>query len=265
MNGKGMAAWSVMTGKELLELVRSFKLIWVPLVFILLGVMQPVTSYYMPILLEKAGNLPDGTVIEIPLPSGSQVLADTLSQYGVMGMLILVLAFMGIVSGERNSGAASILMVKPISILSYIGSKYAAMLLLAWGSLLAGYLASWYYTWLLIERVDFAPFMYSYLIYSLWLAFAMAATVWFSTLLRSAAGAAFSALGLAVLLSLLAGLMPKYFGWSPGALPGYAYQAVTGEISQASRFGWSVGVTLLLAAISLPGSAWLLRRSSSID
>lgn len=264
-----MSAFKLMTlvRKEWLELLRSFKLIWVPLVFALLGIMQPVTSYYMPIIIEKAGNMPDGTVIEIPVPSGAQVLADTLSQFGVIGLLILTLAFMGAVSGDRNSGAASLVLVKPISFASYILSKWIGMMTLSWGALLVGYGASWYYTWLLIEPVELAPFLLSYALYGLWFTFVLTATLVFSTLLRSAAGAAFSSLGLAMLLSMLSGLIPKYMGWSPGSITGFAYtaaQSLDGFDATVS-FGWSLAVTILLIIAGLAGSAALLRRQPALD
>ncbi len=107
----------VMVQKELLELVRSYKLLWVPLVYLLLGIMQPVSTYFMPVILEQAGSLPEGTVIEIPKPLGSEVLAQTLQQFGTLGVLVLVLVCMGTVSGERNNGTASLILVKPISVL----------------------------------------------------------------------------------------------------------------------------------------------------
>lgn len=255
----------VMFQKEMLELVRSFKLIWVPLVFIVLGILQPVTSYYMPIILEKAGSLPDGTIIEVPLPSGAEVLAATLQQFGTMGVLVLVLVFMGVVSSERNSGAASLILVKPISTFAFISSKWLAMLLLSLASLLLGYAASWYYTGLLFDVVPFTLFGGSFLVYGLWLSFVMAIILLFSTLLRSAAGAAFSTLGFAVILSLLAGMFPKYLGWNPGALSSFAYQTVMQNISNTARFGWSVALTLILIAAAVAGSVWLLRRSPAVD
>ncbi|MBH5320164.1 ABC transporter permease [Paenibacillus sp. GSMTC-2017] len=255
----------VLLRKELLELLRSYKLIWVPLVFIILGIMQPVTNYYMPVILEKAGNMPVGTIIEIPKMSGVQVLTGTLSQFGTIGSLILVLAFMGIVSGERNSGAASMILVKPITFGAYITSKWTSMLIMSWGSLFAGYSASWYYTWQLFEWVDVKPFMTSYVLYSLWFSFVLTIALLFSSMLRSAAGAAFTTLGISILLSLLAGLLPKFLGSSPGALSGYAYEAVSGSISNSSGLGWTIGITLVFIILSLMCSVTLLRRTPALD
>ncbi|RJE87748.1 ABC transporter permease [Paenibacillus sp. 1011MAR3C5] len=263
----GGSVFLTLLGKECLELLRSFKLIWVPIVFAVLGIMQPVLSYYMPIIIEKAGNMPEGTVIEIPPAVGAQVLADTLSQFGVMGLLILSLAFMGIVSGERNNGASALVLVKPVSYTSYILSKWLSMMLLTWGSLLIGYAAGWYYTWLLIDFVDVVPFLLSFVLYGLWFTFVLTVTLLFSTILRSAAGAAFSSLGAAVLLSMLAGLMPKYMGWSPGALSALAYQAVISQemlhIQPASW--WSIITAMIAIAALLAGSVFLLKRAPARD
>ncbi|RIX50753.1 ABC transporter permease [Paenibacillus nanensis] len=262
-----MSAVKLMTlvRKEWLEQLRSFKLIWIPLVFALLGIMQPLTNYYMPVIIEKAGNMPEGAVIEMPVPSGAEVLAGTLSQFGMIGLLILALAFMGAVSGDRNSGAASLVLVKPVSFLSFILSKWLGMMTLLWGALLIGYAASWYYTWLLFETVDFAPFLLSYVLYGLWFTFILTAVLLFSTLLRSAAGAAFSALGLALLLTALSGIAPKYMGWSPSSLTGFAYEAVQGGFDASASFGWSIGVTILLIAAGIAGSSALLRRQPALD
>lgn len=255
----------VMVQKELLELIRSFKLLWVPLVFVLLGIMQPVSMHLMPLLLEKAGNLPQGAVIAIPKPQGAEVLAQTLQQFGTLGVLILVLVCMGAVSGERNSGAASLILVKPISFLSFIGSKWTAMLLLSWFSLSVGYLASWYYTVLLIGEVSIIGVGKSLLIYGLWLTFVVTLTLMFSTLLRSPAAAAFSTLGGAVVLTLLAGIFPKQLGWSPGALSGFAYHMVNKGLIYDNRFGWAILSSILLITAALAASVWILKRSPAVD
>ncbi|WP_082198533.1 ABC transporter permease [Bacillus sp. FJAT-26390] len=257
--------FTVMVQKELLELVRSYKLLWVPLVFILLGIMQPVSTYFMPIILEKAGSLPEGTVIEIPMPNGSEVLAQTLQQFGTLGVLVIVLVCMGTVSGERNSGTASLILVKPVSVLSFISSKWTAMLLLTWGALTLGYFAAWYYTALLFDEVSFSKMIGSLLIFGLWLSFLVTLTILFSALLRSPAAAAFTALGGAVALTLLASLFPEQLGWSPGALSGFAYASVSSGIVNVSRFGLAVTLTIIGIAAAVALSAWVLRRSSAVE
>ncbi|MDQ0255837.1 hypothetical protein J2S74_003221 [Evansella vedderi] len=78
---------------------------------VLLGVTQPITSYYLPDILKNFGGLPEGSLLEFPLPTGPQVLAETLGQFSQIGFLVLVLAFMGTVAGERNTGSSIMVLV----------------------------------------------------------------------------------------------------------------------------------------------------------
>src|SRR5690606_11651471 len=110
---------TVLFKKEWIEMTRNFKILWIPLVFILLGIMQPVTSYYLPEIIKAAGELPEGAVFEIPMPTPQEVLVQTFGQYSQIGILVLVLAFMGIVAAEKNSGVSDIILVKPVSFANY--------------------------------------------------------------------------------------------------------------------------------------------------
>lgn len=172
-----MTQWTVLYQKEITAMVRNYKILWIPIVFILLGVMQPVSSYYMPEILDTFGGLPEGTILEMPTPTGAEVLMNVLSNYGMLGVLILVLSAMGIVSEEKQSGVAAMVMIKPVSYSSYILSKWAGLLTITFVSLLIGYVASWYYTSLLIETVAFERVFQSVVIYSIWLVFVVTLTL----------------------------------------------------------------------------------------
>ncbi|KHF33350.1 putative transmembrane protein YxlG [Paenibacillus sp. P1XP2] len=125
--------------KEMLEMGRSYKWLWVPLVFLMLGVMQPVMTRFMPEILKSAGNMPKGMTITIAPPSGEEVLAQTLGQYSSIGILILVLSVMTMISGERQSGVSQMIFAKPVSYASYAAAKWASMLSLVTASFALGY------------------------------------------------------------------------------------------------------------------------------
>ena len=114
-----MSQWLTLFQKEIFEMWRNFKWIWVPITFILLGVSEPLTSYYMKHILDSLGGLPEGAVIDIPTPTAGAVLASGLSQYTTLGVLIIVLSTMGIIAGERKSGVAAMILVKPVSYLFF--------------------------------------------------------------------------------------------------------------------------------------------------
>lgn len=223
-----MRQWVVLYKKEMREMCRNFKWIWVPLVFILLGIMQPVTFYFLPEILQGAGNIPAGSIIEMPLPSGGEVMMQTISQYGIMGLLIIVLSMMSVVSGERNSGVIELILVKPVSYTKFITAKWAGMLTITAVSFLLSYAGAWYYTEQLIGEVDFLAVIYSFLLYLLWLFFIVSITLLMSTLFRSMGATAFVTLGIVAILTICTGLFNKVMTLSPSRLSDFAGQWVMG-------------------------------------
>ncbi|AZN43198.1 ABC transporter permease [Paenibacillus albus] len=260
----GIRQWFVLYRKEQLELVRSYKLLWVPLVFILYGAMQPVMSYFLPDILAHAGNLPPGAVISIPKPTASEVMAQTLGQFNTIGLLILSLSVMGIISAERSSGLTSMILVKPISYLSFVAAKWAAMALLVIIAFAGGFGAALYYTTALFDSVDWLNSLYAYLLFSLWLCLAGSLTIFFSSWLRSGAAAAACSLGVAALLALTASAFPHALAFSPGMLPQLAYSQY-GAAASEGHLAASVATTIVLILALQFAASTLLRRRPSID
>ncbi len=224
---------------------RNFKLLWMPLVFILLGIMQPVTSYYLPQILETAGELPEGAVLNIPVPSSAEVLVGTLGQYSQIGVLILALGFMGIVAGERSSGVAGMILVKPVSFTSYITAKWLSAVLLAGISFFLGMIASWYYTTLLIGDIAFSTLLNGSFIYFIWLAFLITVTVLFSSFLKSSGIVAFVTILTAILLSAITSLLSKWMIWSPARLSGHSHSILMTDTT-GEHFVLALTVTIAL-------------------
>lgn len=258
-----MTLWMRLYAKEMLELRRSMKWLWVPAVFVLLGMMQPVSSYYMPQILDAAGGLPEGTVIEIPPPTGPAVLIETLSNFGTIGLLVLVLAFMGTVSAERSSGAAALVLVRPVPFPSYVTAKWAALLTLTWASLALGIGAAWYYTDALIGPVAAAHLVPAALAYALWLAFAGAAVTAFSAALKSPGAAAFLTLLSIIALSVLAGTLRAWMEWSPAQLPAQA-ASMLAEGQWLSALGWNIATAAAGIALLLAGASAAVKRHATV-
>ncbi|GIO70337.1 hypothetical protein NYE48_14235 [Paenibacillus sp. FSL M7-1455] len=230
--------------KEMLEMGRSYKWLWVPLVFLMLGVMQPVMTRFMPEILKSAGNMPKGMTITIAPPSGAEVLAQTLGQYSSIGILILVLSVMTMISGERQSGVSQMIFAKPVSYVSYAAAKWASMLSLVTASFALGYGGAWYYTVQIIGAVEAGAVVKAGLFYLLWLWFAGALTLLVSSLLDPAPGIAFVSLGAALLLSMASGWLPRYTVYSPGSLPQISAQ----WLEPAGEAKGAVGAALLCLA-----------------
>lgn len=230
-----MKQWSVLLKKEILEMARNFKWIWVPLTFIIIGINQPISSYYLPEIIDSLGGLPEGTVIKIPDPSAEEVLIKGLSQYTTIGVLIIILITMGILAGERKSGVAAMILVKPVSYASFVTAKWTGGLLLIFLSFFAGFTATWYYTGVLYDWVDVGLSFQTFLFYLLWLIFVITVTLFFSSALLSAGMAGFLAIAVTMIVSLISSSFSYWLKWSPSRLTAEANNLLlTGEFSKSA-------------------------------
>ncbi|MFC5406893.1 ABC transporter permease [Cohnella soli] len=252
-----MNVMSVLLLKEWRESLRTAKWIWLPAVFLLLGLIQPITVKFMPDILSSAGSLPEGTIIQIPIPKPGEVLAKTLGQYDTIGMLAICLAFMGTISGEKRSGTAAWILVKPTSPYAYVLAKWMMHSLLVVVSFALGYGGAWYYTLLLIGEPDSVAALSSMLLYIGWLLFGVTSTIAFSAIIRSPAGAAFTAFGFVTALQIVQATLKPKLDWLPSGLNAAAASRLT-----AGSVTW--GTAAFAAAICIAALLLLaVRRSSS--
>ncbi|MGF9888833.1 ABC transporter permease [Priestia megaterium] len=245
-----MNTFGVLFKKELHELFANGKGIWLPISLILLGITQPLTNYYMPQIINMAGNLPKGAIIQLPTPTGQEVMQGVLSQYSTIGTLLIVLASMNMISNERQNHAAVLVMMRPVSIIQYIMSKWAAQIALVIGSTFISYIAAWYYTNLLFSYVDWTHMVVSFLLYSLWLIFILSVLVAAGTFLLQSGGIAGVSILIIALLSFLSTLFTNQLKWSPAALSQYAARLL-------EQLHWSQSVTYAVV-VTLMSSFFLL-------
>lgn len=240
-----MTQFNVLLKKEWRENFRNYKVFWIPIVFILFGIIEPVTNYFMPQILDSVGNLPDGAVIEIPPPEPEEILVAVMGQYQLIGILVLVLAYMASVAGERKNGTATLLYVRPLSYRSYFLSKWILASAIGMLSVWSGLLAAYYYTFLLFERVDFTKFLKFGATYSLWILLIVSLVLLMSAALPNAGLAAAGSLLLIFVFQLIDGLLGTYWTVSPLKIPGYAAQWLL-DGPKPEDFWWTAGIGILL-------------------
>lgn len=259
-----MKQWCVLFGKEILEMQRNLKGLWVPVVFILFGVMQPVTYYFMPQILQSAGGLPEGAIIEIPLPKAAEVMAETVGQFGTIGVIVLVLAVMGVVAGERQSRTAAMVMVRPVPYVSFITAKWAAVCLLAVVSVFAGSVAGWYYTVELIGEMSLGLSLSGVAVFCIWIVLIMSITVFFSTIFRSGGAVASLTLLVVLGLSVLSSLLDRFLFWSPSKVSGQAAAILVNGVP-GERFGLQTAAAAVAAVVLIAAATWIFKRQEQGD
>ncbi|WP_173917258.1 ABC transporter permease [Halobacillus sp. Marseille-Q1614] len=250
--------WLTVFNKEMLELSRNYKWIWVPLVFILLGLMDPLTAYYMPQILDAVGGLPEGAVIDIPTPPAVDVFMMSVGQFNMIGIAVIVLIAMNTIAGERKSGVAELILVKPVRLSAYVTAKWAGYSLLAAASVFAGMLSSWYYVSILFEKIPFTHLLITAAFYSLWILFIMALTLFMNTLVKVPGVVAFLTIFILILMQIIGGIFDHVIKWTPSLTTSHLPEVLqTGEISSEL---WGTAITIVvLIAILLTAASFTLK------
>ncbi|SDC05501.1 ABC-2 type transport system permease protein [Pelagirhabdus alkalitolerans] len=210
-----MNQFKTLMNKEWLEHWRNFSWIWVPITFILIGIMDPITTYYLPVLLEEFGGFEEEIIFEIPAMSGADVLMMSLSEYSMFGVLIIILLTMGTIAAERQSGVSDLILVKPISTVYYILSKWLTKVIFFITSFILGMLFSWYYTNLLFDSISFSEWFWTILFYSLWLIFVITLVVFYNTLFNKQAVVAGVSVLTLIIMSIINGVFSNRMPWFP--------------------------------------------------
>ncbi|MEC1179145.1 DUF2705 family protein [Metasolibacillus meyeri] len=220
---------NVLLKKEFLESWRSFKFLWIPLIFIFFGVTEPLTNYYMEDILSAVGNMPEGFQMLFPELTAADILAATTGQYQLIGLIVLISAFIGSVSRERQNGTATLLYVRPISAMSVFISKWLIASFVGVLSAVLGYAASMYYTAILFGGVAASGFVKMLLTYCLWLLLVMAVTVAMSAAFQTGIAAAVAIVLLPFGL-LIDSAIGGFWIWTPWKLANYGVGFVAGTV-----------------------------------
>ena len=257
-----MKQFNILMQKEWRENIRNYKIFWIPSIFILLGITEPVVSYFLPQILKSSGGLPEGAVFELPTPSPEQILMAVMEQFQTIGILVLVLAYMGTIAGERKSGTATLLYVRPLSFLFYFLSKWTMAAAISLASVWLGFLAGYYYTLLFFEKLEFSSLLQMMGSYSIWILLILTLVLAASAILPNSGLAAAAAFAVYLLVQLADGLFGANWAISPVKLPQYAAAWLTGS-PDSGNFGEAIGIAILAILGLIILGSWAARKNKA--
>lgn len=256
-----MSSLNVLLRKEWRENVRNFKLYWIPIVFVLFGVIEPISNHFLPEIMKSVGNLPEGANFLWPELRGEDIFVSLMSQYQTIGILVIILAFMGSISGERKSGTATLLYVRPMSFGQYFLSKWISVNAIVLASAWVGFFAAWYYIRILFNSVA-AGEVFAFLgTYSLWLVFAVTVVLAFSAWLTTGGAAGLSILVL-LIFQIIDGVVGVYWTVTPWKLSTYAASAFSSTADQTA-YWMSVGLTIVLIILLVLFGMYMSKRNAA--
>lgn len=250
--------WTTLLQKEILENWRNFKWVWVPLVMILIACMDPISTYYLPQIIDAVGGMPEGAAIEIPEYQPSDIIMMSLSQFSSLGVLIIVLMSMGTIASERKSGVLELVLVKPVSYKNYITAKWVSLMLLVWVGFILGMLASWYYVNLLFGDLSFVSLIKVILFYGLWLSLVISLSIFYNSLVKSAGLVAFFTILTVMIMSIITKIFAHYLAWSPNNISSHIHEMLVNNKIPTDLLG-SAGITIVMIVFLLIGSTFTFK------
>ncbi len=152
---------------------------------------------------------------------------------------------MGTVAQERERGTVITVLSKPVSRLSFLLAKFAALTLVLAVSVILAALACWVYTVVLFGSIDAVLYAQVGLLAGLYLWTTLAVTFLCSTLVKSQIAAGGLAFGVYAFLSLL-GIVPQIKAYLPAALVEGATKLALGDSADA---GWAVVTSLIVVLV----------------
>lgn len=137
------------TKKELIEQVRTFKILIMLSVFFLFGMMSPLLAKAMPDIL--SGVTGEGITIIVPDPTKLDAYAQFFKNATQMGIIVLLLVFGGVLSNELSKGTLINILSKGLPRHTVILSKYLAALILWTASYVISVFTCYGYTLYMFE------------------------------------------------------------------------------------------------------------------
>lgn len=244
--------WLTLFQKELQENWQNKKWIWVPLVLILVAVMDPLTYYYLPQIIDTVGGMPEGAIFEIPEKiHPAEAIMMSLGQLSMFGSLIIVLIAMGTISSEKRSGITEIILVKPIAYHQYVSSKWVSFLVLIIFSSFISMFTSWYYITILFGDMTFLLLLKIVFFYSLWFIFVLTVTFFYNTLINAPGLVA----GMTILTLSIMSIFNKIFShtitWFPNNLTTHIQEMVISDSISTDLIGTSAMLGLIIIGLFL--------------
>jgi ABC-2 type transport system permease protein len=224
-----MMGFRVLLAKELREQLRTNRLIAVAAIFILFGLVGPLTDRYMKEIFDAVGSQGGGFTMQVPAPSlegaATQIIKN-LSQFGIICALLLG---MGSVAWEKERGTAGMILTKPASRAAFLAAKLVAISLTLGLAELLGCGTAYLYTLLLYPTVFPLGGYVATALLMWWMCVCFAAiTMLGSTATRSAIAAA--GIGLLAMLAFgIVGALPVVGDYAVTSLGGPALNMMLGR------------------------------------
>ncbi len=257
-----MTGLEALLRKELLEAWRTKRLPAVAGLFLIVGILSPLTARYLPEILKLA--LGSQLTVPIPAPTAGDAIVQLQKNLGQFGALASIVLAMSAVAGEKDRGTAAFILTKPASRGAFLAAKVIALGLVLFVATAIAVIVGWGYTAILFEPQPFGGWVV--LVELAWLSLTVWGAVTFlaSTVTGSAAVAA--GVGFIALIGLsIVAAIPQLGRFLPSGLDEPARLLALGRVDAVDlgTLATAIGGSIALLVVAL-GLAWLSFRRQEL-
>ncbi len=242
--------------KEILEQLRTYKMLILISVFFLLGMMSPLIAKIMPDIL--SGMKIEGMTIQIPDPTKIDAYSQFFKNFNQMGLLVLLLVFGGILSNELIRGTLVNVLAKGLSRATVILSKFTSAVILWTVGYVIAVLTTYGYTYYLFGNATEPNLIFS--LFCLWMfgCFLISIILLSGTLTSGTFGGLIVTAVILVIL-LMISIVPNAWKYNPMTLASKNLDLLK-ETVKVSEFYPVLIITAVLTIASLYIAISLFRR-----
>ena len=243
-----MSLWRL----EWFRLNRTRRLLLLVGVFVFFAILGPVTTRFLPEIIERFGA---GIQITLPEPTAALALAEFMSNALQIGVLAVAFVAAAALAFDANREMAVFLRTRA-SIVAIVAPRFVMSAGASVAALIVGAAVAYAGVAVLFDLPDAGRFVAGVGLIALYLVFAVALAALVSAFVRSVPAVALVTVGILVLLGLLT-LVPSVGRWLPSALAG-GFDAIIagGDFTYWPAIAATllvIGAMLWLAVVRLQG------------
>lgn len=240
--------------KEALEIVRTWRLWVLPGMALFFALSGPPLARFTPQILQSLAGMPADAVLKLlgHAPNFFDAYAQWLKNLSQVVFFALVIIYGGIVSGEKASGTAMLVLTKPLSRAAFVTAKVLVHCAFVAVLLVAGTALTQVMTALTFGSAPPGPLWQASLSWLVLAWFFIALMALLSVYIDSQAGAAGIGIGVWAVLALLA-LSPTMVLFTPAGL-----LVSPSAVAQGAPFPsvWPVALSIVATAAFTGAAAW---------
>jgi ABC-2 type transport system permease protein len=251
-----MKGYIAFTKKEVLESLRTYRVLILFLVAFLVGMLSPITAKLMPEIF-KSLQL-DGIVITLPPPVALDAYAQLFKNMTQIGMLVVLLVFSGMLSNEIMKGTLIPMLTKGLSRSAVILAKFTVSLTIWTLALFLSFITTYGYTAYLFGSGNQPNLLFS--VFCLWLfgAFLLSLILLSSSFMPGNFGG-LTLTAMLIVVMMILDVFPKLHQFNPIALSSQNVALLEGAV-KVSELMPIIFITLCMIILSLGGSMVIFKK-----